>query len=352
MSRKHSGGFIERDFYWNIGTPDRGRDGMNAREAAQRYNDHRHPAIELSTPQEVVAWINETESASHFYDGDGIQGGTIESSSASIRKPGDLMRYQGLVWMYIKANTVYPIGVGEGCDIDATGQFNREARYASIPLASARSSTTTDAPIQGLDPAELKGEQISGYLLEPYKYVASRSRPYMYIRVSARLVPTDPAVDEAEQATRDILDAFPRRARVMMFRRDVDVTNVDGVFDISGGLLPLPVYTDEDTLTNTTEASTIQLQQSRSDRLSVASSNPLALALSDTDEYYILINVDTHHYTDNEVAGSGYTAAQVNAVTSCTIEIESLTLEVESYLGLSPYIDSATGVRYTTWVTS
>ena len=59
MPRNHSGGFIEQGFYWNIGEGPRGRDGMDAREAAQRYNDHRHPAVDLSTAAEVEAWITE-----------------------------------------------------------------------------------------------------------------------------------------------------------------------------------------------------------------------------------------------------------------------------------------------------
>lgn len=350
MARTHSGGFVERDFYWNIGQADRGRDGMNAREAAQRYNDHRHPAIELTTPQEVVAWINETESASNFVDGDAIQGGTITSSTDTIRKPGDMMRYQGIVWVYVSNAEVYPVGVGEGCHIDVNGNFHREARYASIPLVSARVSDVTDEQGQGVDPSNLRGEQVTGFLIEPYKYTASRARPYMYIRVAARLTPSDATVDETNADVQAILDLFPRKARVMIFTRDVaDLANEDGVYDISGGLVPMPVYSDQGAVLNDDSSSTIGLQQSRDDRLSVVSSNPLALELSADAEYYMLINVDTHVYTDAEVAGTAYTAAQVNNVTRCSLEIESLTLEVESYLGLAPYIDNNSSVRYTAW---
>jgi len=348
MPRNHSGGFIEQGFYWNIGEGPRGRDGMDAREAAQRYNDHRHPAVELNTAAEVEAWITETENISQFDPSDGIQGGVIEPSNNRIRKPGDMMRFSGLVWVYVSDNEVYPLGVGDGCYVDESNgfQFVRETRYSSIPLVSARAVSTTDAALSGQAPADQRGEQVAAYLLQPYKFTSARSRPLVFIRAAIRLAPTN-IVDETDPDVQAILDLFPRIARVMLFRRDLQVIdNVDEVYDIAGGLIDMPVYSDEGEVGDPNLAS-IVVTQSREDRLSLSSSNPLALAI-DTD-YYLMVNVDTHVYTDDEVAGSIYTADEVNAVCGCTAEIESITIEVESYLGVSPYVDAGTGLRYTTW---
>lgn len=350
MPRKHSGGFVERDFYWNIGEGPRGRDGMDAREAAQRYNDHRHPAIELSSAAEVDAWINEVENISQFDDTDGIQGGSIVPTAANlpIRKPGDLMRFAGLVWVYIGDGEVSPLGVGDGCYVDASNnyEFVRETRYSSIPLVSSRAVLTTDEAAQGLLPAQLQGEQVSAYLIQPYKFTSARSRPLVFVRASVRLTPTG-LVDETDPATQDILDQFPRRARVMLFRRDLEqIQNIDEVYDISGGLLNMPVYSDTGEEGDPT-LSEIPISQAREDRLSVVSSNPLALRID--EDYYMLLNADTHVYSADEVQGSAYTADQVNAVTRCSAEIESITLEVESFLGVPPFVDQQSGLRYTTW---
>ncbi len=344
MARKHSGGFIEQTFYWNIGSENRGRDGMNAREASRRYNDHRHPAIALNTPNEVDEWFNEVENISTHPDRPDVQGGLLVPSNQRIRKPGDLMTYQGLTWMYVNEGQLYPIGVGEGCYIDDSYNFVREIRYTSVPLISSTNVATTDEAVQGGVVANLTGEQVVSYLIEPHKYATARSRPLMYIRSFIRLIPTA-FVDETDQVTIDILAQFPRRGRVMLLRRDLSNVTQDGVYDISGGLLTLPIYNDDGSVPDSDILSTIHISQLRDDSLSVVDSNPLALAL-DT-QYFAQVHVDTHVYTEDEVVNSPYTADQVNAVTSCTAEIESITLEVESFLGLSPFIDSSNGVRYT-----
>ena len=142
--RKHDGGFIGHDFYWDIGDEERGRDGMNAREAAKRYNDHRHPALVVEDENEASIWINETQQASFYTSpADGIrntQGGIIEDDVGSnLRKVGDLMFYKGLVWMYggIDLGPI-PLGIGHGSDINTTtGQFTRGMDYRSIQLATS-----------------------------------------------------------------------------------------------------------------------------------------------------------------------------------------------------------------------
>jgi hypothetical protein len=105
--RNHSGGFINADFIWDIGTPDRGRDGMTARDAAKRYNDHRHSAAVFSTAEDFNAWI--TEKSDTVYNSNNIDMGTIAISNFPIRKEGDIASFGGFIWMF-DGNGVIPLG--------------------------------------------------------------------------------------------------------------------------------------------------------------------------------------------------------------------------------------------------
>ena len=130
--RKHSGGFISESFYWDIGDDDRGREGMNAREAARRYNDHRHPALVAEDANEASLWMNEVQQASYYTAGQeprDTQGGIIEDDPTSLlRSVGDLMFYRGLVWMYGGVDLgPIPLGVGAGCDINRQTGSSRGA---------------------------------------------------------------------------------------------------------------------------------------------------------------------------------------------------------------------------------
>ena len=69
--RNHSGGFINADFIWDIGTPERGRDGMTARDAAKRYNDHRHSAAVFNTPEDFKSW--RTEKSDTVYNSNNVR---------------------------------------------------------------------------------------------------------------------------------------------------------------------------------------------------------------------------------------------------------------------------------------
>lgn len=103
MARQHGRGYIREGDYWVIGTEDgRGRDGYTAREAARRYNDHRHPAhVVISTPQDVTTWLNETRDVSQITRGSvTYPGGYEQASSVRTREPGDVIFYDGKPFIF------------------------------------------------------------------------------------------------------------------------------------------------------------------------------------------------------------------------------------------------------------
>lgn len=350
--RKHAGGFVEHDFYWDIGDEERGRDGMNAREAAKRYNDHRHPAINVEDENEASIWINEVQQPSFYTSpADGVrntQGGIIEDDIAiGLRKVGDLMFYKGLVWMYAGTDLgPIPLGVGHGSDINTTtGQFTRGMDYRSIQLATSTLVEHTDQAIQGFNSP--LGERVCAYTLIPKNFASSRTRPYIFIRVTMALNANDPGAGVG-----GILQAFPYKARALVLVQEVnEVPGVQGAF-MQGFLQFAPMYDPlNQQIPLSEELATINFVQTDPGMISVLDSNPLALDL-DLARYFIQINVDTHVYTQDEVTtynnanGTNYALADVIAATECTANIFSITLESESYLGLPPFINDG-GLRYT-----
>lgn len=134
--RKHSGGYIQEEAYLNIGTEEaRGRDGDNARIAAKKYNDHKHAAhIALTIPQ-VDSWAREPQLESSI---DGIPGGFIENNGANLaRNEGDMVSFQGNIFMYKSPGTVSPITLGLGGKIETTNNittFVSDVMVEHIPL--------------------------------------------------------------------------------------------------------------------------------------------------------------------------------------------------------------------------
>jgi len=348
--RKHSGGFIDESFYWDIGDDDRGRDGMNAREAARRYNDHRHPALRAEDADEATLWINEVQQASyHIAEGAqrATQGGIIEDDAASdLREVGDLMHYRGLVWMYTGVELgAVPLGVGASCDINQqTGEFTRGVDYRSIQIATSAIVEHTDEAIQGF--GSPIGERVCAYTLIPKNFSSSRTRPYMFIRVTA-------SINGSPGFVGQIVDAFPLRARVLVMTQPAnEVQGLPGTF-IGGMLRYAPVYdpANNQSVDNVAELATLDIRHRQIAQISIVDSNPLALDL-DLARYFFQVNADVHVYTQDEVTqynnvnGTNYTLQEVLDATKCELNIFSITLESESYVGLSPFINDQ-NLRYT-----
>lgn len=348
--RKHSGGFIAESFYWDIGDEERGQDGMNAREAARRYNDHRHPALSAEDANEAALWMNEVQQAS-YHTAEGAQratqGGIIDDDAgSSLREVGDLMYYRGLVWMYggVELGAI-PLGVGASCDINRqTGQFTRGVEYQSIQIATSTLVEHTDEPIQGFGVPI--GERVCAYTLIPKNFSSSRTRPYMFIRVTASINATPNFIGQ-------IVEAFPLRARVMIMTQDAnEIQGSPGSF-VGGFLRYAPVYdpANDQSVDNVEELGTIYLRHRLQSQISVVDSNPLALDL-DLARYFFQINADVHVYTQDEVDqynnanNTNYTLQEVREATQCELNIFSITLESEAYVGLSPFINDQ-GLRYT-----
>jgi uncharacterized UPF0146 family protein len=108
--RRHGGGFIDEASYWSIGTDEqRGRDGDTARDAAKKYNDHRHSAAILASPTELLQWSREITLPS--------AGGQIEESLAPLRASGDVAEVAGDVYMATSEGTPVCLTSGFGAQL-------------------------------------------------------------------------------------------------------------------------------------------------------------------------------------------------------------------------------------------
>lgn len=129
--RRHGGGFIDEASYWSIGTDDqRGRDGDTARDAAKKYNDHRHSAAGLSSPTELLQWAREITLPS--------SGGRITESLAPIRASGDIAEVAGDVYMSTGGGDVVCVTSGFGTQltepIEGEGQLVPDFVSAVTPV--------------------------------------------------------------------------------------------------------------------------------------------------------------------------------------------------------------------------
>jgi hypothetical protein len=350
MARKHSGGFIEEEHYWDIGDEERGHDGMDARVASKRYNDHRHPALVAEDANEALLWLSEAQQASYFTTPNGpraTQGGSIEDDALIvIRRVGDLMFYKGLPWMYAGSSLgAIPLGVGHGCRVDpANGIFTRGVDYRSIQLATSTIVEHTDEPIANV--GRPLGERVCAYTLIPKNYSSSRTRPYMFIRATVSLNNVNNLLGGG------ILDAFPYRARVLVLTQDV-AQGADGTY-VGGLLRYAPMYdpANNEPRVNDEDLGTMEIRHTQTPaKVSVVDSNPFAINLDDP-VVFIQVNVDTHVYTQDEVDqynnanGTNFALQDVLRATECHANVFSITLESESYLGLPPFINDQ-NLRYT-----
>lgn len=340
MARMHGGGFIPEDFYWDIGTPERGRDGMNARDAAKRYNDHRHTPITLETDAEVKAWLTETQQRSFT---NSRAGGIITDNAAgSMRAVGDTATHQGLLWVYGPNRDLIPLGVGAGCYIDANGVFHREVKYDVIQMVSGQEVSATDEPVSrpGGDAVDALGDRVGSYTLDASRYATARSAPAMYFRVTGSLIPTREALNHPDYST--LIQQFPHRATVK-FRR-LPTTIEGNTFFTSGIPESLEVYGDNSTLI---QESQVSFSQPGGGQVTVADSRDLALDLDELT--FLQAYASVHHYTDDEISTTNPVADMdaVRVCSSCTLDLMSVTLEIEGLLGISPFINEQ-GTRYTT----
>jgi hypothetical protein len=119
MPRYHSGGFIDSQFYFNIGAEAaRGRDGDTARDAAKKYNDHRHSAYVAVSTNALRNWKNETQTASTD-PASGNLGGLLQDANEFLRLPGDLAELNAVLYA-ATSGSVKSISSGFGVHIDMT----------------------------------------------------------------------------------------------------------------------------------------------------------------------------------------------------------------------------------------
>ena len=183
--RNSKSGFIAEDMYWDIGTEERrGHDGDDARQAAKKYNDHRHPADDVAENSSAMyGFLNELVPADN-YMGLPLSG----DSAGRIRLPGDLIKYKGLLWFYTEDGKAVPLGVGPGCffrgdSTSGSGEFVREA-MTSQELICNRIEVQ---PNFGPNFNTLR-EQIGGVLLDMGMHSLARARPLVRLEATGGLV--------------------------------------------------------------------------------------------------------------------------------------------------------------------
>jgi hypothetical protein len=345
MARLHKGGFISEDFYWDIGTPDRGRDGHNARDAAKRYNDHRHPPRALETSADVQTWLTEPTQSSRHPDRTTEIGGILEDdANTPMRQAGDTATHEGLVWVYGPDGKLVPLGVGAGCYIDTDGVFHREVKYDVIQLVGPTEVSALDTTVfmPGGRQIQPLGERVGAYTLDPARYATARCAPFMYVRLTCSLVPTFEASEHPDYA--ELIQKFPHRASILLMQL-TSAEEQEGLYVTSGQPEPLAFYTPEGTI-NESGAHVLEVTQAGGANISVADSAPLALNLD--SRFFLQIFSSVHEYTQAEVDAIDPTAdlEAVRACSACVLDILSITLEIEGLLGVSPFIDDG-GTRYT-----
>lgn len=183
--RQPNAGFVEESSYWDIGTEERrGHDGDNARVAARKYNDHRHPASDVG--QSSTAMYSFLEEQVPVENPTGL---VLESDSLGrIRRPGDSIFYRGLLWKYTEDGVAVPLGVGPGCFFSkdqetGSGQFVREA-MTSQELICNRVEV---GALVGLEYNTVP-EQIGGVLLDMGMHSLARARPLVRLEATGGII--------------------------------------------------------------------------------------------------------------------------------------------------------------------
>lgn len=127
MPRRHRGGFVPQEMYMDIGTEEqRGRDGDTSRLAAQKYNDHRHPAYEASTLADLDLWAGESRLSSEINQRPG--GVLIEDPNQNIREPGDLAIQGGRLFMSLGSSGNF-VRVGGGLGSGGVSLVNNQQTF-------------------------------------------------------------------------------------------------------------------------------------------------------------------------------------------------------------------------------
>jgi len=226
--------------------------------------------------------------------------------------------------------------------VNGAGQFTRDVSYSSTQVVSAYEvpADITDAPVGGFTPL---GSLIGSTLLRMPRFFSPRSRSYAYFTLTATLWPT--SVNAADNQTRL---AFPCRADVL-FRmiKQIDDIPVGGVVDLNEFADQLPAYTgnivDEDA---GVDLSVVQA----ADGVTILETLPLALNLNKL--YAVNIYARSHEYTQAEVDvynaanGTAHVLEDVRRASRCICLVNSVTFDVDSLLGVTPYVNDE-GIAYT-----
>ena len=304
MSRRSSGGFIEESNTWDIGSGPRGRDGINARAAARRYNDHRHPAIEIGTEGDWLAWLGEKEQP--LFNGSGEPIGVLEETpepedAELLRKPGDFAKYAGLLWVWLSPGNAVPLGVGAGCFVNDAGMFVRESQRFTDLIMPLTIQAHADIP-----PSDAPLRVGSAYV-DLRKYVNARARAELKLQASIEVVRNFENQNNAQDA----------EITLRFYRRDFAENGL-----LVEELKDVPIYQGG----NAQEDNQLELSFSYA-----FEAGSLSAAVSQTSAALALPLVPT--FFEVHIYGQ-------DGLPDVTAHILSVTLEVDQKLGLSPQINT------------
>lgn len=211
MARHHSGGFINKEFYFNIGTEEqRGRDGDTARLAAQKYNDHRHSAYIATSTTDMRNWKNEVQAVSTDV-ASGNAGGLLVDADSYLRLPGDLAELNAVLYAST-SNGLRSISSGFGVHIDMDPEFPEiVGDYTTSTVSMLRGERPTGGTpcLFALNEAQLK---------VPFRYTIADCVLYPTVRAGNGVIATQVVVTAglkiAESPTRPDGSSFPQPPRV------------------------------------------------------------------------------------------------------------------------------------------
>lgn len=361
----------------------RGRDGDDSRTTSRKYNDHRHSALDVGANDDSMsAFILEKRPAQNDMGLEELTGVEV-----SIRAPGDLVKYRGLVWMFTSENEAVPLGIGPctGFSVDAetgVGSFRYESMRAQ-ELITMRAVVSTPTFEDAATGRVVKGESIGGVLLDMTAHSMSRARPMVRLSVTAGIIPdatfnalrdgaVNPLTQGYETVNQHFLDFLATRAYFLCQLRLVwDRSGEEGINSVGIPEFGVPVFGGDGELT----LEPVEVRRLSADGL--ASSISVPLALDTTRSYVFRLYAGVYSFsaeeleqqwqiyiTDSEVIGidpgatlqtyfgplvglEGATVGdQISYLLSlCSLEVLNSKLIIDNYCGLRGAVNESG--RYT-----
>lgn len=381
VNRLHSRGFVDQESYMDIGTENlRGSDGDTARDAAKKFNDHRHSAVNIATVTGMHGFVTETKPVQNPMGLASLA--SSEDPAPLLRKAGDLVRFNGLLWMFVQENEVVPLGVGPGTyfNIDTqtnTGSLVTEAQRSQELICTRTILDGADAAFIENNNVTVLGELVGGSEVDMRLHSLKRARPLVRFSVTSAITPKDDYYNNFEDGNPSVLlNDSAKLAKLKEFIESkvpmtvvvtvkLDVTGSIDEQDLGAGLINVP--TASGTL------APIRITQRSEDGVTTSLSEALYLDVTQSYIFRVYVGLDNYSTTlieskwsefaseDPQVANSetltsyfgsllsteGSTVAEqiITVLKLCDIEILNTKVRIDNYYGIYSAVNSEN--RYT-----